>query len=82
MQDIRQYEETQESLAMLKILTLGKKEAEEGKAQPMDEAFDEVRKTLKESVTLPPVTASLFGVLKKASVSEKDYRRRLKDKHL
>ncbi len=49
MQDIRQYEKTQESLAMLKILALGKKEAEEGKAQPMDEAFGEVRKALKES---------------------------------
>ena len=32
--------------------------------------------------TLPPVTASLFGVLKKASVSENDYRRHLKDKYL
>jgi PHD/YefM family antitoxin component YafN of YafNO toxin-antitoxin module len=49
MQDIRQYEKTQESLAVLKILALGKKEAEEGKFQSMDEAFDEVRKTLKES---------------------------------
>ena len=48
IQDIRQYEKTQESLAMLKVLALGKKEAEEGKLQPMDEAFDEVRKTLKE----------------------------------
>lgn len=28
MQDIRQYEKTQETLAMLKILALGKKEAE------------------------------------------------------
>ena len=48
IQDIRQYEKTQESLAMLKILALGKKQAEEGKFQPMDEAFDEVRKLLKE----------------------------------
>jgi len=48
IQDIRQYEKTQESLAMLKILALGKKDAEEGKFQPMDEAFDEVRKILKE----------------------------------
>ena len=48
IQDIRQYEKTQESLAMLKVLALGKKEAEEGKLQPMDEAFDEVRKILKE----------------------------------
>ena len=48
IQDIRQYEKTQESLAMLKVLALGKKEAEEGKLQPMDEAFDEVTKILKE----------------------------------
>ena len=48
IQDIRQYEKTQESLAMLKILALGRKEVEEGKAQPMDEVFDEVRKVLKE----------------------------------
>ena len=34
MQDIRHYEKRQESLAMLEILALGKKEAEEGKAQP------------------------------------------------
>lgn len=47
MQDIRQYEKTQESLAMLKILALGKKEAEEGEAQLMDEAFDEVREILR-----------------------------------
>jgi hypothetical protein len=32
--------------------------------------------------TLPPVTASLFGILKKASVSEEVYRRHLKDKYL
>ncbi len=49
MQDIRQYEKTQESLALLKILALGKKEVEEGKVQQMDEVFDEVRRTLKES---------------------------------
>jgi prevent-host-death family protein len=48
MQDIRQYEETQETLAMLKILALGKKEAEEGKFQPIDGAFEEVKKTVKE----------------------------------
>jgi prevent-host-death family protein len=48
LQDIRQYERTQESLAMLKILALGKKEIEEGHVQPMDAAFDEVRKALEE----------------------------------
>jgi prevent-host-death family protein len=48
IQDIHQYEKTQETLAMLKILALGKKEAEEGKFQPIDEAFEEVRKVVKE----------------------------------
>jgi prevent-host-death family protein len=48
LQDIRHYERTQESLAMLKVLALGKKEIEEGHVQPMDAAFDEVRKALKE----------------------------------
>jgi prevent-host-death family protein len=49
IQDIRQYENTQESLALLKILALGRKEAEEAKFQPMDEAFEEIRKILKEN---------------------------------
>ncbi len=31
---------------------------------------------------LPPVTASLFGLLKGTSVTKKDYRRHLKDKYL
>ncbi len=31
---------------------------------------------------LPPVTASLFGLLRKADVSEEDYRRHLRDKYL
>jgi prevent-host-death family protein len=48
LQGIGQYEKTQESLALLKILALGKKEAEKGKSQPMDEAFAEVRKLLRE----------------------------------
>jgi prevent-host-death family protein len=49
LQDIHQYENTQESLAMLKILALGRKEMEEGKFQGMDEVFNEVRRTLKEN---------------------------------
>jgi prevent-host-death family protein len=48
LQDIGQYEKTQESLALLKILALGRKESEKGKIQPMDEAFAEVRRLLKE----------------------------------
>ena len=49
LQDIHEYEKTQESLAMLKILAIGRKEFEEGKYQPIDEAFDEVRKIVKEN---------------------------------
>jgi len=43
MQVIRRYEKRHESLVMLKILALGKKEAEEGKVQAMDEAFDDLQ---------------------------------------
>jgi prevent-host-death family protein len=49
LQDIHEYEKTQESLALLKILATGRKEIEEGKYQPIDEAFDEVRKIVKEN---------------------------------
>ncbi len=49
LQDIHEYEKTQESLAMLKILAIGRKELEEGKYQPIDEAFDKVRKIVKEN---------------------------------
>jgi prevent-host-death family protein len=49
LQDIHEYEKTQESLAMLKILAIGRKEIEKGKYQPIDEAFDEVRKIVKEN---------------------------------
>ena len=48
LQGIGQYEKTQESLALLKILALGRKGTEKGKIQPMDEAFAEVRRLLKE----------------------------------
>ncbi|MCX6616755.1 MAG: type II toxin-antitoxin system Phd/YefM family antitoxin, partial [Acidobacteria bacterium] len=34
IQDIRSYEETQETLALLKILALGNRQIEEGKVQP------------------------------------------------
>jgi len=48
IQDIRQYEKTQETLALLKILALGKKEEEEGRSQPIDEAFENVKRAVKE----------------------------------
>jgi prevent-host-death family protein len=40
---VRDYEELQESLALLKILAVGKKEIEEGKASPADAVFARLR---------------------------------------
>jgi len=48
IQDIREYEKTQETLALLKILSLGKKEEEEGRFQPIDEAFENVKRAARE----------------------------------
>ena len=43
VQDIRSYEQTQETLALLKILALGKMEIEEGKVTPAKEVFRRLR---------------------------------------
>lgn len=43
LQDIREYEKTQETLALLKILALSRKSLEEGKVAPAREAFLRVR---------------------------------------
>ena len=44
LQDIASYEQTQETLALLKIIALGNRNLEEGKIRPIREAFDGVRK--------------------------------------
>ena len=44
MQDVASYEATQETLALLKILALGRRQVEEGKTVPVDEVFRRVRK--------------------------------------
>lgn len=44
LQDIHEYEKTQESLALLKILALSRKSLDEGKHKPFREAFKGVRK--------------------------------------
>lgn len=52
VQDIRQYEETQESLAMLKILALSSQSMTEGKTRPPRESFRAIREQVKkESVS-------------------------------
>ena len=43
MQDVATYEATQETLALLKILALGKRQIEEGKAIPLAEAARRLR---------------------------------------
>lgn len=44
VQGIVSYEATQETLALLKILALGKRQAEEGKVQDASEVFVRLRK--------------------------------------
>lgn len=46
LQDVAQYEETQETLALLKVLVLTGKQVEEGKVRPAAEAFARIRKRI------------------------------------
>jgi prevent-host-death family protein len=43
IQDIASYEETQETLALLKILALGSREVEEGKVKPVADVVKRLR---------------------------------------
>jgi PHD/YefM family antitoxin component YafN of YafNO toxin-antitoxin module len=43
IQDIETYEQTQETLALLKILALGNKQIEEGRTKPASEVFSRIR---------------------------------------
>lgn len=47
LQDIDSYEQTQEAIAMLKALTLTERQVKEGKVQPVDEAFRQIRESVK-----------------------------------
>ncbi|MBB2683741.1 UNVERIFIED_ORG: prevent-host-death family protein [Rhizobium etli] len=44
LQDIGQYEETQQTLELLKVLALTKRQVEEGKTRPAAESFARIRK--------------------------------------
>ena len=48
VQDIATYEQTQESLALLKILAQSSKSLQEGRSKPVKSAFASVRKQIKE----------------------------------
>jgi prevent-host-death family protein len=43
IQDIESYEQTQETMALLKILALGSRQIEEGKVQPASEVVKRLR---------------------------------------
>ena len=43
IQDVSSYEETQETLALLKILALGNREIEEGKVKPVADVVRRLR---------------------------------------
>ena len=46
VQDIKAYEKTQETLALLKILSMSGKDIESGKAKGIKETFSEIRNEL------------------------------------
>jgi len=49
LQDIKLYEKTQESLAMLKTLAISTKNLKDGKIKPINQAFKDIRERVKES---------------------------------
>ncbi|MDC7218688.1 MAG: type II toxin-antitoxin system Phd/YefM family antitoxin [Spirochaetales bacterium] len=49
LQDIKVFEEFQESLALLKILALGNNDYVEGRVSSLDESFSRIRASLKET---------------------------------
>ena len=49
LQDVRAYEQLQESLALLKILALSQKNLNEGNVKPASKAFKDIRRKINES---------------------------------
>ena len=47
LQDIASYEEIQESLALLKILAMSRKDVEDGRVEPVDQVFADLREEIK-----------------------------------
>jgi len=48
LQDIASYEQTQESLALLKMLAQSSRSLQEGRSKPLKNAFADIRKHVKE----------------------------------
>jgi prevent-host-death family protein len=51
VQDLRSYEATQESLALLKIIALGRVDVRDGRTKPLKRAFRDVRRAVREKHT-------------------------------
>jgi prevent-host-death family protein len=49
MQDIKSYEQTQEAIALLKVLALGMRQIDEGKVQPAEDVVAQLRSRKKNS---------------------------------
>lgn len=47
LQDVATYEETQDTIALLKMLAIGEREIEQGRIQPLADAVDELRTELR-----------------------------------
>ena len=47
IQDIKEYEKDRESMAMLKILAMGRKDMLEGRHKPIQQAFVELKKKIR-----------------------------------
>jgi prevent-host-death family protein len=52
IQDIKEYEKDRESMAMLKILAMGRKDMLEGRHKPLHQAFGELEKKIRSAQKL------------------------------
>lgn len=52
IQDIKEYEKDRESMAMLKILAMGRKDMLEGRHKPLDHAFGKLKKKIRSAQKL------------------------------
>ncbi len=46
LMDVRSYEESQETLALLQMLAIGRKQAKRGETYPLDQAIGKLRKRI------------------------------------
>jgi prevent-host-death family protein len=54
LQDVASYEETQDTIALLKMLALGDRDFEQGRVQPLAEAVDDLRAELRKEFGAGP----------------------------